>query len=109
MRWFRSRIRFGTRLALFALALQVVFTSGHVHGISDGLADALLSAVTKQFNAAAPNAQQRPQKSNRAGDDICPICALIQLAGTSAPAVAPILPVPAAFVVLRRETFEELQ
>ena len=109
MRWFRSRIRFGTRLALFALALQVVFTSGHVHGISDGLADTVLSAVVNQFSAAPPNVQQRPKKSNRAGDDICPICALIQLASTSAPAVAPVLPVPAAFVVLRRETLEDLR
>jgi len=109
MRWFRSKIWFGTRLALFALALQVVFTSGHVDGISDGLASDILSAVVKQFNAAAPDAQQRPEKSNLAGDDICPICVLIQLVNTSAPAVAPVLPVPGAFVVFRRETLEELQ
>jgi len=33
MKWFRSKIKYGSRLALFALAVQFVFSFGHFHGV----------------------------------------------------------------------------
>ena len=35
MQWFRSRVKLGSWVALFALALQLALTFGHVH--LDGL------------------------------------------------------------------------
>jgi hypothetical protein len=93
MRWFRSNLRGLTRLALFALAVQVVVTFGHVHiehvalASAPGTQSAAGQAVAVLAKAHAPT----PQGT---ADVDCPICALIQLASTSAPAVAPPLPVP---------------
>jgi hypothetical protein len=32
MKWFRSNIRLGSRLALFALVIQFLLSFGHFHG-----------------------------------------------------------------------------
>ena len=93
MRWIRSNIRGFARLALFALVVQFALTFGHVHldGFAVGSAQA---AVVDQGAAPADSSLGKSQKSQRAADFDCPICALIQLASTSAPSVAPPLPVP---------------
>jgi hypothetical protein len=44
MKWFRSNVRHGSRLALFALAIQVLLSFGHFHGSSAQAAPALLHA-----------------------------------------------------------------
>ena len=33
MKWFRSKLKHGTRLALLALAMQFVMGFGHFHGV----------------------------------------------------------------------------
>jgi hypothetical protein len=98
MRWFRSNIRGCARLALVALAVQLALTFGHVH--LDGgaaLASSPSALLTAAKHAVAPVAVARDQspKSKGTADFDCPICALIQLASTSAPSVAPPVPVPA--------------
>jgi hypothetical protein len=109
MRWFRANIRFGSRLALLALALQVVLTFGHVHvdGLVLGRSSDLSSAA--QMAATTANASERSKKSQGAADYDCPICALIQLASTASPAAAPPLPIPAMIGGLRLETADELE
>jgi hypothetical protein len=110
MRWFRSNIRLGARLAMIALAAQMVLTFDDV-GIgcgNDDLAQAAQSSVAGQ-SGASPNSHNPADKSDRSGDSGCPICALIQLASTSAPSVAPVLPLPASFIVVRPEAPDELQ
>jgi hypothetical protein len=99
MRWVRSNVRLGSRLALLALAVQLVVTFGHVHiyGLASASAKAAPSAAASKSNASLPTSP-RP-----AADFDCPICALIQLASTSAPAVAPVLPVLAIFSGFRLE------
>jgi hypothetical protein len=97
MRWFRSNIRGCARLALVALAVQLALTFGHVH--LDGgaaLASSPSALLTAAKHAVAPVAVARDQspKSKGTADFDCPICALIQLASTSAPSVAPPVPVP---------------
>jgi hypothetical protein len=96
MRWFRTNRQFGARLALIALALQLVLTFGHVHAPSAALASA---AQTSQSDGTAP---QGPSHNGLADSD-CPTCALIQLSAISAPSLAPQLPLPMAidFVMLR--------
>ena len=95
----------GSRLALFALAIQLVLTFGHVHGISAGTAESALSALTHQ----AQNSANPGNSSNGSSDYDCPICALIQLASTSAVSAPPALPIPATFVVLRLQAPEQLE
>ena len=98
MRWFRSNMQFGARLALIALTLQLVLTFGHVHTRAPSTGLALLS------EAGAPGGSGSHAPADRGlADSDCPTCALIQLVATSTPAVAPTLPLPAVndFVTLR--------
>ena len=97
MYWFRSHIRLGARLALLALAVQIVLSFGHVHFYAFGLASANATPVaTAQDAGAVPPGKPAPiHKSDRPVGADCAICALIQLSATSAPATAPTLPQPA--------------
>ena len=97
MHWIRSNIRGFARLALLALVVQIVVTFGHVHldGLALTSAQAEQSAIADQAVAALSKAHSKGQKPDGAADFDCPICALIQLANTSAPSAAPTLPIPA--------------
>jgi hypothetical protein len=92
-------MQFGARLALIALTLQLVLTFGHVHAQAASSAGvALLS------NAVAPGGSGPHDPADKGlADPDCPTCALIQLVGTSTPALAPTLPLPAVdgFITLR--------
>lgn len=90
-------MHFGARLALIALALQVVLTFGHFH--APAAASAGLALLSKTVAPAESGAHDPADLA----DSDCPTCALIQLAGTSTPAVAPALPLPAEhdFITLR--------
>jgi Protein of unknown function (DUF2946) len=104
MRWFRSNIYFGSRLALFAMALQFALTFGHIHQ-HGFLPSTAKSTVADQAGQPASNSPLH--KSNGSADFNCPICALIRLASTSTPSVAPQLPVPVTFVVVRQAAGDE--
>jgi len=98
MRWFRSNRYFAARLALIAVALQIVLTFGHVHL-------ALLTAADQEMSqAAAETGGSDPSNRNPSGraELDCPVCALLHLSAGTMPAVAPALPppIPAAFVTL---------
>jgi hypothetical protein len=92
MRWIRSNIRGFARLALFALAVQFAVTFGHVH--LDGLGSAQAAAVDQSATPAAGLKGKAHKPSHGTADFDCPICALIQMAGTSPPSVAPPLLLP---------------
>src|SRR5579859_7764774 len=89
MRWLRTNRHFGARLALIAVALQLVLTFGHVH-IRAAAAASTIEA--SHSNHTTP----RGSRHSGLGDSNCPICALIQLSAISAPSVAPELPLPVA-------------
>ena len=82
MRWFRGNIRQGSWLALFALAINIGLSLGHIHAIdgngqkhhSDGLALALLSHGA-DHEQGAPDNDSLP-------DDLCPICVAIAAIAT---------------------------
>jgi hypothetical protein len=109
MRWFRSKIRFGSRLALFVLAVQIVLSFGHIHvyGFTAASVKTALSVAADQSSVTLPNSPSPIHKSDGSADFDCPICALIQLASTSTPSAAPALPIPAMLGLFKLEAPEE--
>ena len=113
MKWFRSNIRHGTRLAMFAMLVQFALTFGHSHWFAQaaplvqsqltdsgkGSASIDRAAVEKQ-SPAAPDREQP-------GDDNCAICALVAMAGTVMSATPPLLLLPQAVELLYRTTDAE--
>ena len=47
MKWFRSNIKHGSRLALLALAIQFVLSFGHFHGLAAQAAPAIQSSLVQ--------------------------------------------------------------
>jgi hypothetical protein len=122
MRWFRSNGRFGSGLALFALALQFCLAFGHIHpdDIYGSLGRPLSSAAEIALpNADAPQSLSRNYAVNHS-DDFCAICETMFMLGTSATPQAPQVPAPvpitrparhfsrvaALFVAARRAAFQ---
>ncbi len=121
MKWFRSNIRLGSRLALFALATQFLLSFGHFHGSSaqasasvdakrSGLHDTVGSAVA-QLNAldrtAHANASRPVRLTTSSGQvpdgqptDDCAICAVMALANATVVATPPCLLAPQASAFL---------
>ena len=105
MNWFRSRSRWGSYLALFALAFQLALTFGHVHLDRFALPTADKFAVASaDASSDARNAPADPAGRDDRADHRCPICTLIHLAGALVLAEPPSLPLPAVFGRLRSET-----
>jgi hypothetical protein len=79
MRWFRRNMRFGSWCALFALAIQLGLSFGHLHFASSAATTALASAAADPL-AVAPDDTPAPAKHSRVAD-YCTICASLHLAG----------------------------
>jgi len=114
MKWFRSNIKGGARLALISLAVQFVLSFGHFHAIA-APASASQSVVTvsvaghsgeltaaqikQQPSAAASQLKQRPAPASPDNDksaDACAICAVMAMANTVLFATPPLLMLPQA-------------
>ena len=94
-------------MALFALAIQVVLSFGHVH--FDGLAPASTRSAMAAGTSTILLSQRTPDPDpGVSGDADCPICALLQLVATAAPAVAPALPLPLGRGAIRLQARMEL-
>src|ERR1700733_7862530 len=87
MHRFRYDGRFGSWLALVALAFQLVVSFGHVHldGVRIG------PAAVGRPTPAAHSVPAQPPADN---DDYCAICASLYLAANSFVPSAPPLPMP---------------
>jgi hypothetical protein len=96
MHWCRTRLRLGSYIALFALAVQLVLTFGHVH--LDGLGRHSSTRIEASAGTVAPPGHNAP----RVADDYCAVCALIHLASTLVPAEVAAMPLPVVFGQLRR-------
>ncbi len=119
MKWFRSNIKHGTRLALFALAVQFALSFGHFHAVaaqtpSAGQSAAAQAHLDQQGRIVAPDTASQsaqPQSpSNHDSDqpgDSCAICAVIALANTVLFATPPVLLLPQAVEILRLVTDAE--
>jgi hypothetical protein len=93
-------------LALFALAIQIVLSLGHVHlyAASLGSAKSAPPTIADGSSATAASTLVPIHKSNGTLDADCAICALIQLSATSVPSAAPALPLPSNFGPLGLQT-----
>jgi hypothetical protein len=123
MKWFRSNIRLGSRLALLALAIQFLLAFGHFHGSSTQAA--LASMAAKQwrlhhdhavhFAASRADLLGRASPANTYGrvrlqtssdhrpagepTDDCAICAVMALASAMVVATPPYLVGPQAAAI----------
>jgi hypothetical protein len=86
MRWFRQHIRVGGRLGLFALAVHMALSFGHVRDLAAGGAGHPI-AVTSDLQQEQLPAHPYPGST---AHDYCAICANIGVLGSL------ILPAPAA-------------
>jgi hypothetical protein len=86
MHWFRAKQSLSSHLALFALALQLALSFGHVHLDDLALGRTPIAAAQKASDSGTP-AGTVPDR-----DEGCAICAVIGLAGT------PLLPDAPALV-----------
>ena len=95
MKWLRSNIKHGSRLALFALAVQIVLSFGHFHGVAAQAAPVSISDTARQ---QAPSNHD----SDRQANDACAICAVIAMANATLFATPPhlLLPQAAEFLFL---------
>jgi hypothetical protein len=117
VKWFRSNIRHGSRLALFALAIQSALSFGHFHEIIKA-PPAIQSAVSQPAAARATDAaatvtadwsvqRQAPAPNrdpDRQSNDGCAICGVVAMASTVLFAAPPLLQLPEAVAFLHRTT-----
>jgi hypothetical protein len=97
MNWFRSTLRSFAYMALFALALQVVVSFGHVHRDDLGLPPRIQASQTGILiltDETGTPTGPADRDHHPASDQYCLICASIALIGTGAPSLPPILVVP---------------
>jgi hypothetical protein len=108
MKWFRSNVRLGSQLALFALAIQFLLAFGHFHGSAQAASaspDAMRSGLHDVVGFAARHLGAGHEPAGQPADD-CAICAVMALASAMVDAAPPCLPTPraAAFAYLPTET-----
>jgi hypothetical protein len=95
MNWVRSTIRPFARLALFALALQIVVSFGHMHPDDLGL-PSLATAHCADFPSGVAQVLTGPTDRDQypSSDDYCPICASMALLAAGAPSLPPVIVAP---------------
>ena len=117
MKWYRKHVKTGSRLALFALAIQFALSFGHFHGeiaraapaIEAGLANADPALAAALATSQAPSeAVQQPSgpDTDRHSSD-CAICAVLSLANNFLFATPPLLELPQAVELLHLATGAE--
>ena len=119
MNWFRKHLKHGSRLALFALAIQFGLSFGHFHAvtaqaapaIATGLAQADLdyarSLANQETSSEAAKTQQPSSPDTDYPADACAICAVIALANNVLFATPPLLQLPQAVELLYLTTDAE--
>ena len=96
MLWVRTNRRIGAAVALFALAVQLVLSFGHIH-LEDiyGNARTFTASSASISLPATDNSWPVPASPHsQHTDDYCAICATVHLLTSSFAAQAPQLPLP---------------
>ena len=115
MNWFRKHVKPGSRLALFALAIQFALSFGHFHGevaraapaLQTGLADTDLAiAAALAAQDGAPHSSL-PTTIPISQPPTCAICAVLSLANNFLFATPPLLELPQAVELLHLTTGAE--
>ena len=112
VKWFRNNVKHGSRLALFALAIQFALSFGHFHAIAAPAIGLTQADVDHAPIVVAPNASTElaQQPSNHDTDrpvDPCAICAVISLANNLVFSAPPLLLLPQAIELLYLTTDAE--
>ncbi|NOJ38234.1 DUF2946 family protein [Bradyrhizobium australiense] len=120
MNWFRKHLKHGSRLALFALAIQFALSCGHFHAAAMQATPAVQSGLTDaKLGTAAPLAAQdahseaaQPQQPAGHDDDqhtanVCAVCAVLSLAKNFLFVTPPVLELPGAVELLYLTTGAE--
>jgi len=118
MNWFRKHVKTGSRLALFALAIQFALSFGHFHAdiaraapaLQTGLADAglaIAATLAGQQEAPSEAAQQPSGHDTDQPTSDCAICAVLSLANNFLFATPPLLELPQAVELLHLTTSAE--
>jgi hypothetical protein len=93
MQWVRTNRRFGAWCALAAIALQIILSFGHAHGIARLRSGGLLQAAA----ADARTTVERTDPASKApalAFEYCAICVVIKMGASSVPPEAPAWGVP---------------
>ena len=96
----RARRRLGGWLALFALAVQLALSFGHIHA-----EDFQKDLAAPSLNVAAVHTDHAPATPAPDHDD-CPICVTAHLTGAAAPPAPPQFAVPVAIAFAWRAAIE---
>jgi hypothetical protein len=109
MKWFRSNLRIGSRLALLSLLVQFALSFGHFHGVTAQAAPTSLSKLaqsgaayvdarraTDGTSCRARSPSSSDHDSGQSPSDPCAICATIALANMVLFATPPALLLPTA-------------
>jgi Protein of unknown function (DUF2946) len=87
MRWVRLKIRFGAWCALLALAIQFLVLPSHFHRFSPG---SIVGSVVALAGADGGDGHDTtPANPASPATEYCALCAVIDLAGTALPSLAP--------------------
>ncbi|MGN1287494.1 MAG: DUF2946 family protein [Bradyrhizobium sp.] len=122
MNWFRRHIKTGSRLALFALAVQFVLSFGHFHPIAAAQAAPVAQSglslldlayigtsatpdLAVQVTGTEPPVRHDNDRHHPADD--CAICTVISLASSMLFTAPPVLLLPEAVELLFRTTNAE--
>jgi hypothetical protein len=128
MKWFRSNIKHGSRLALLALAIQFVLSFGHFHGFAAQASPAIQSSLIRSSQiqlspapfeasrasglaatdmASLPLQRQKPGSDRDSDSDGCAICAVMAMANAVLFSTPPLLELPQAVELLYLTTDAE--
>jgi hypothetical protein len=107
MKWFRSNIKNGAKLALLALLVQFALSFGHVHGFVPQAASATQSVPPADHSADGKAKPAPTKQDNDQTNDVCAICAVMAMASTVLFSAPPILLLPDAVTILHRITDAE--
>ena len=108
MKWLRSNIQHGSRLALLAMAIQLLLSFGHFHGVTvDASANEIASITSPDASSlhrsegaraeqvADTDASSRsPSRSDHKLPDDCAICAVVAQANATTLTAPPLLILP---------------
>jgi hypothetical protein len=120
MKWVRSNIKGGARVALLSLFLQLALSFGHFHALAAPSVGATQSQSALPHSKALDSGdlavwsqqtkpKQAPAKhdNDQNGPDGCAICAVMAMASTMLSVSPPILLLPEAVEFLYRSTDAE--
>lgn len=105
MKWFRQNIRTGSRLALFALALQFVLSFGHFHSNGAHAAPAMLTLADRAHEQgitpySSAEKQQPDHDDHHRSNEPCAVCTAASMANQMVFATPAALPLPDATELL---------